>query len=77
MNDKFQVLILPHPPAIATGCWISSNSNDWGFFHTFTTNLNKLKDALSQFDNFDEKEKEIIRQRIDKILERINNSRRP
>ena len=49
-------------------------SNDWGFFYTFTTNLNKLKDALAQFDNFDDKEKEIIRQRIEEILERVNNS---
>jgi hypothetical protein len=49
-------------------------SNDWGFFHTFTTNLNKLKEALAQFDNFNEKEKEIIRQRIDEILERVNSS---
>jgi hypothetical protein len=49
-------------------------SNDWGFFHTFTTNLGKLKDALAQFDNFDGKEKEIILQRIDEILARVNNS---
>jgi hypothetical protein len=48
-------------------------SNDWGFFHTFTTNLLKLKDRLVEFDNLNEKEKEIIRQRIEKILEKINN----
>lgn len=49
-------------------------SNDWGFFHTFTTNLNKLKGALVQFDNFDEKEKVIIHQRIEEIVEGVNTS---
>jgi len=49
-------------------------SNDWGFFHTFTTNLIKLKDMLAEFINFDEDEKEIIRQRIEEILERVNSS---
>ena len=49
-------------------------SNDWGFFHTFSTNLSKLKDALIQFDSFNEKEREIIRQRIEEILERVNSS---
>ena len=47
-------------------------SNDWGFYHTFTTNLGKLKDALDEFDTFDGKEKEIILERIDKILEWVN-----
>jgi hypothetical protein len=49
-------------------------SKDWGFFHTFSTNLNKLKDALVQFDSFDEQEKAIIRQRVDAILETIDSS---
>jgi hypothetical protein len=49
-------------------------SNDWGFFYTFSTNLNKLKDTLAQFDSFDDKDKAIIRQRIDEILETINSS---
>lgn len=49
-------------------------SNDWGFFHTFSMNLSKLKEALIQFDSFNEKEREIIRQRIEEILERINSA---
>lgn len=51
-------------------------SNDWGFFYTFSTNLCKLRDVLVQFDNFDEKDKEIIRQRIDEILGRLHNSQK-
>ena len=49
-------------------------SNDWGFFYTFSTNLYKLKDALDQFGSFNEKEREIIRQRIEEILEMVNGS---
>jgi hypothetical protein len=49
-------------------------SNDWGFFHTFTTNLSKLKVAIAQFDSFDEREKGIIRQRIDEILEGVRGA---
>jgi hypothetical protein len=49
-------------------------SHDWGFFHTFSTNLGKLRTVVGQFDTFDEREKEIIRRRIDAILEGINNS---
>jgi hypothetical protein len=49
-------------------------SSDWGFFHTFTTNLSRLKDSLTQFENFDEKERKIIRERIEYLLDRIHRS---
>jgi hypothetical protein len=49
-------------------------SDDWGFFHTFSTNLNKLKDMVYEFSNFNKSEKEIILQRIEEILESVNNS---
>jgi hypothetical protein len=49
-------------------------SNDWGFFHTFTTNLAKLKDAIAQMENFSPPEKEIIRNRVDEILNLVNGS---
>jgi hypothetical protein len=51
-------------------------SDDWGFSHTFTTNLNKLKDALPQYDSFDEQERGLIRQRIEDILDRVNRSKK-
>jgi hypothetical protein len=47
-------------------------SDDWGFYHTFTTNLSKLKDAVAQFDNFDDAERAVICQRIDEILVKVN-----
>lgn len=49
-------------------------SHDWGFFHTFTTNLAKLKEALAQFDTFTSQEKGIICQRVDSILALVNSS---
>jgi hypothetical protein len=49
-------------------------SNDWGFFHTFTTNLGKLKETLAQFETFSDQEKETIRHRIEAILEIVNLS---
>jgi hypothetical protein len=49
-------------------------SNDWGFFHTFTTNLNKLKHMMAEFNNFTDNEKEIIRCRIEEILEKVSSS---
>jgi len=49
-------------------------SSDWGFYHTFSTNLSKLKDILPQFNTFDEIENETIRQRIEGIIAWIDNS---
>jgi len=49
-------------------------SNDWGFFNTFTTNLSKLRDNLTQFASFDGMEKETIHQRIDEIIKWVNSS---
>lgn len=49
-------------------------SDDWGFFHTFTTNLNRLKDVLTQFENFDNNERKIIRDRIEYLLDQVHRS---
>jgi hypothetical protein len=45
---------------------------DWGFFHTFSTNLAKLMDILTQYDSFDENEKTVMQQKIEAILAQIN-----
>jgi len=49
-------------------------SKDWGFFHTFTTNLNKLDDTLAQFESFDDSQKGIIHLRINEIVKGVNSS---
>lgn len=46
-------------------------SEEWGFYYTVTTNLNKLKTLLTQYDVFSTDSKNIIEQRIDKMLSRI------
>lgn len=51
-------------------------SNDWGFYHTFTTNLRKLTDVLAQFNSLDDKERNLINQRIEKILGKAENSKK-
>lgn len=46
-------------------------SNDWGFYFTVTTNLNKLKDALARFDNLTEKDRADVEEKIMKLLATI------
>ncbi len=46
-------------------------AEDWGFYYTVTTNLNKLKTFLPQYDIFAGELKTRIEQRIDKIIEAI------
>lgn len=46
-------------------------SNDWGFYFTVTTNLNKLKDALARFDNLTEKDRADVEEKITKLLATI------
>jgi hypothetical protein len=49
-------------------------SDDWGFFHTFTTNLGRLKEILPQFESFHAEQRTTIRERIEEMLDRVNNS---
>ena len=49
-------------------------SDDWGFYHTFTSNLKKLRECIFQFDSFSEEQKRIICTRIDEILNWVSNS---
>jgi hypothetical protein len=48
--------------------------DDWGFFHTFTTNLDKLRAFLIQFERLDEGQKRIIYARIDEIIQWVNDA---
>ncbi|MHA1975825.1 MAG: hypothetical protein ACW98I_02860 [Candidatus Hodarchaeales archaeon] len=45
----------------------------WGFYHTATTNLSKIKDLLSDFDNLSEEQREDIRAKIEEMLEFFDN----
>ena len=49
-------------------------SRDWGFWKTVTNNLLTLKDYVSKAQNLSNEDIEIVNQRINKILNEINNS---
>ena len=46
-------------------------SKDWGFYHTFTINLTRLADTVSKSSHFSPDEKEMVIQRVDSILQRV------
>jgi len=48
-------------------------SSDWGFYYTVTTNLGKVKGWLPQFGHLTEEDRTDISNKIDKVLEKIEN----
>jgi len=46
-------------------------SRDWGFYHTFTTNLKRVPDYISEFPAITEDEGNIIRSRIADLLQKL------
>lgn len=46
-------------------------SNDWEFYYTVTTNLKKTKEFLNFFDALTDEDKNIISEKIDKLLDYI------
>ncbi len=48
-------------------------SRDWGFYYTVTTNLGKIKSALSGYDVLRSEDAEDIESKIDKLLKAIED----
>jgi len=48
-------------------------ANDWGFYYTSTTNLKKISESLDKYEVLSDEDKEIVRQRINKLLTYIEN----
>lgn len=46
-------------------------SNDWGFYYTSTRNLERIKRGVDRYDVLSEKEKEIVKKKIDVLAETI------
>jgi len=46
-------------------------SRDWGFYHTFTTNLGRVPDYISEFDAITPAEGDTIRGKVKQILDAI------
>jgi hypothetical protein len=49
-------------------------SEDWGFYHTTTMNLNKIKSFLPKYEVLTEEQRNIVTSRIDRLLQAIENS---
>jgi hypothetical protein len=48
-------------------------SKDWGFYYTVTINLNKVKSYLQSFESLTDGERKVIAEKIDKLLQLIEN----
>lgn len=70
------VLLLEHPVApvhdgtesIDASYLTSLLGDDWGFYYTFTQNLEKVRRFIPQFDALDEQQGTVISDRIDDVL---------
>ena len=70
------VLMLEHPlshqqaghKSIDTAYIVEMMRQDWGFYYTFTTNLKRVPDYLSEFPSIRPDEADIIRTRIAELL---------
>jgi hypothetical protein len=43
-------------------------ADDWGFYYTVTTNLNKIKNLLDDYNELVENDKKLVESRIDNLL---------
>ena len=76
------VLLLEHPLGVAadgnrhidTDYIVNLMSRDWGFYHTFTTNLKQVPDYISDFPTITTRESTVIRDRVSDLLDRIENA---
>jgi len=76
------VLLLEHPiddPAAGTdsidGGYVSAMmAGDWGFYHTFTTNLQKVLGHIPEFAALDDGQGGAIRARVESLLARIESA---
>lgn len=70
------VLMLEHPlshqqpgnKSIDTNYIADMMRQDWGFYHTFTTNLRRVPDHFTDFPSIQAAQRKIIQDRIDELL---------
>ena len=73
------VLMLEHPlshqqpghKSIDTAYIVDLMRQDWGFYYTFTTNLKRVPEHLSEFPSIREDQRGVLHGRIGKLLEAI------
>jgi hypothetical protein len=61
----------PGPKSIDTGYIVDIMRQDWGFYHTFTTNLKRVPAYLKEFSSLGEEGHGLVRARINGLLEAI------
>lgn len=60
---------------MVNGAYISKVlSDDWGYYYTVTTNLNKVKAFLGEFDALTKEDRELVAARIDGLLTMIEEA---
>ena len=70
------VLMLEHPlshqqpskKSIDTDYIVDMMRQDWGFYHTFTTNLKRVPNYFGEFPSINDSQLRLIRDRIDELL---------
>jgi len=70
------VLMLEHPlshqesgkKSIDTDYIVDMMRQDWGFYHTFTTNLKRVPEHFAEFPSMQDNQLNLIRARIDELL---------
>lgn len=75
------VLLLEHPlgappdghKQIDVGYIGAIMSKDWGFYHTFKTNLSRVPDFIGEFPAIGATDADVIRRRVDELLQRIED----
>ena len=76
------VLMLEHPlshqqsgpKSIDTDYIVDMLRRDWGFYHTFTTNLKRVPAHLSEFPSMKKEEHTVVRTRIDELLKVLDEA---
>ena len=81
INEKdvkdVMMLLLEHgigagESGVVNGEYVSKiMAKDWGFYYTSTTNLNKVKTLLGEYDALTKGDREVIAAHIDELLEMI------
>jgi Icc-related predicted phosphoesterase len=51
-------------------------SRDWGYCHTVTTNLKKIRDFVDQYEALSQEETQRVKERVDKLLGRIKSAKK-
>lgn len=76
------VLMLEHPlshqqpghKSIDTNYIVDMMRQDWGFYHTFTTNMRRVPHYLTDFSSIRPADADLIRSRIDELLKQIEDA---